>query len=70
MNDSHFMTIGLVSIAITVILLSFLVFTLWVQPGESRHHLANMSVSHCKGNQTGLQFTEGNVSGNPQLTCK
>ncbi len=70
MNDSYFMTIGLVSIAITVILLSFLVFTLWVQPGQSRHHLTNMSISKCKGNETGLQFTEGNVSGNPMLSCR
>ena len=48
-----------------IISVSFLVFSLWIQPGDSKHynHKTSLYTSPCKDNQTsGTQHTEGNVS--------
>lgn len=67
------MILVLFGITLMIMVSFILVFSLWIQPGGSlmKHHVnRTLDVSHCKGNQTGTQFTEGNVTGNPTLKCK
>jgi hypothetical protein len=65
------MLLAVIGIVLMIAISSFLVFTLWHQSGQSRHKIYNMSISKCKGAQTGMQYSEGNATANnTKLICK
>lgn len=71
MSTDFWVAVYIVMFAIgAVTFVAFLLIVLYTMFGIGfLHHHHNISVSKCRGNNTGKQFTEGNVTGNPSATC-
>lgn len=60
----------LIIVGLTLATITFILLMSIVTDGSStKHHHHNISISKCIGNHTGMQFTEGNITGNPSSVC-